>query len=161
MNDLPDPYPELSDRTIEVSYEELRTIAEEDRGKEKDSTVTVTYLVTSTLKLFKLVCIYYLYVYIVYIMYLSTIFMYIWQGTHVKIHKFIYDVWESNFTWHRSKEPIPINEGFVGGGYMSNKKWPLLEVRYIFLTLLTLTSSVHFVFLIQLMSIHLLAMQQV
>ena len=74
MNDLPDPYPELSDRTIEVSYEELRTIAEEDRGKEKDSTVTVTYLVTSTLKLFKLV---YLYVYIVYIMYLSTIFMYI------------------------------------------------------------------------------------
>ena len=74
MNDLPDPYPELSDRTIEVSYEELRTIAEEDRGKEKDSTVTVSYLVTSTLKLFKLV---YLYVYIVYIMYLSTIFMYI------------------------------------------------------------------------------------
>ena len=76
MNDLPDPYPELSDRTIEVSYEELRTIAEEDRGKEKDSTVTVTYLVTSTLKLFKLVLVY-LYVYIVYIMYLSTIFMYI------------------------------------------------------------------------------------
>ena len=76
MNDLPDPYPELSDRTIEVSYEELRTIAEEDRGKEKDSTVTVTYLVTSTLKLFKLVYLY-LYVYIVYIMYLSTIFMYI------------------------------------------------------------------------------------
>ena len=74
MNDLPDPYPELSDRTIEVSYEELRTIAEEDRGKEKDSTVTVTYLVTSTLKLFKLV---YLYVYILYIMYLSTIFMFI------------------------------------------------------------------------------------
>ena len=55
MKDLPDPYPELSDRTIEVSYEELRIIAEEDRGKEKDSTVTVTYLVTSTLKLFKLV----------------------------------------------------------------------------------------------------------
>ena len=74
MNDLPDPYPELSDRTIEVRYEELRTIAEEDRGKEKDSTVTVTYLVTSTLKLFKLV---YLYVYILYIMYLSTIFMFI------------------------------------------------------------------------------------
>ena len=99
MNNLPDPYPELSDRTIEVSYEELRTIAEEDRGKEKDSTVTVTYLVTSTLKLFKLVCIYYLYVYIVYIMYLSTIFMYIWQGTHVKIHKFIYDVWKSNVAY--------------------------------------------------------------
>ena len=43
MNDLPDPYPELSDRTIEVSYEELRSIAEEDRGKEKDS--KFTYLV--------------------------------------------------------------------------------------------------------------------
>ena len=40
MKDLPDPYPELSDRTIEVSYEELRSIAEEDRGKEKDSTST-------------------------------------------------------------------------------------------------------------------------
>ena len=73
MNDLPDPYPELSDRTIEVRYEELRTIAEEDRGKEKDSTVTVTYLVTSTLKLFKLVyllcvhCVYNVFIYNIYI----------------------------------------------------------------------------------------------
>ena len=50
MNDLPDPYPELSDRTIEVSYEELRTMAEEDRGKEKDS--ISTYLVTLALSSF-------------------------------------------------------------------------------------------------------------
>ena len=47
MKDLPDPYPELSDRTIEVSYEELRSIAEEDRGKEKDS--TFPYLVAVAL----------------------------------------------------------------------------------------------------------------
>ena len=67
-------------------------------------------------------------------------------------------MWESNFTWHRSKEPIPVNEGFVGGGYMSNKKWPLNEVRDILSTHLI---PIHFVFSIQLMSLHLLTMQQV
>ena len=30
-------------------------------------------------------------------------------------------------TYYRSKETIPINDPFVGGGYLSNKKWPLNE----------------------------------
>ena len=29
--------------------------------------------------------------------------------------------------WYRSKEPVPITQPFVGGGYLSNKKWPLIE----------------------------------
>ena len=32
-----------------------------------------------------------------------------------------------NLTKHRSSETIPITNSFVGGGYMSNKKWPLNE----------------------------------
>ena len=28
---------------------------------------------------------------------------------------------------YRSSETIPITNSFVGGGYMSNKKWPLNE----------------------------------
>ena len=31
--------------------------------------------------------------------------------------------------WYRSKEPFPLNDPFVGDGYLSNKKWPLIEVR--------------------------------
>ena len=34
---------------------------------------------------------------------------------------------EENTAWYRSKKRIPINNPFVGGGYMSNKKWPLIE----------------------------------
>ena len=34
---------------------------------------------------------------------------------------------EANTSWYRSKDRIPINNPFVGGGYMSNKKWPLIE----------------------------------
>ena len=30
-------------------------------------------------------------------------------------------------TYYRSKETIPIIHPFVGGGYLSNKKWPLNE----------------------------------
>ena len=29
--------------------------------------------------------------------------------------------------WYRSQEPVPVNHPFVGGGYLSNKKWPLIE----------------------------------
>ena len=29
--------------------------------------------------------------------------------------------------WYRSKESVPIKHPFVGGGYLSNKKWPLIE----------------------------------
>ena len=29
--------------------------------------------------------------------------------------------------WYRSKKPIPISHPFVDGGYLSNKKWPLIE----------------------------------
>ena len=34
---------------------------------------------------------------------------------------------KSGIGMYRSKEPIPINHPFVGGGYISNKKWPLNE----------------------------------
>ena len=29
--------------------------------------------------------------------------------------------------WYRSKKPLPLAHPFVGGGYLSNKKWPLNE----------------------------------
>ena len=29
--------------------------------------------------------------------------------------------------WYRSKETVPIQDPFVGGGFLSNKKWPLIE----------------------------------
>ena len=34
---------------------------------------------------------------------------------------------ERGTAWYRSKEPIPIDYPFVGDGYLSNKKWPLIE----------------------------------
>ena len=34
---------------------------------------------------------------------------------------------ELGTAWYRSKEPIPIVHPFVGDGYLSNKKWPLIE----------------------------------
>ena len=34
---------------------------------------------------------------------------------------------ESGKDWYRSKEPVPIYHPFVGGEYLSNKKWPLIE----------------------------------
>ena len=34
---------------------------------------------------------------------------------------------EAGYAWYRSKEPVPIYHSFVGGGYLSNKKWPLNE----------------------------------
>ena len=35
---------------------------------------------------------------------------------------------KSGIGWYKSKDPIPIKHPFVGGGYISNKKWPLIEV---------------------------------
>ena len=29
--------------------------------------------------------------------------------------------------WYRSKESVPTHPHFVGDGYLSNKKWPLIE----------------------------------
>ena len=34
---------------------------------------------------------------------------------------------EAGTAWYRSKETVPIKLPFVGGGYLSNKKWPLTE----------------------------------
>ena len=34
---------------------------------------------------------------------------------------------ERGTAWYRYTEPIPIDHPFVGGGYLSNKKWPLIE----------------------------------
>ena len=46
----------------------------------------------------------------------------------VGLYKFDLD-WarEAGAAWYRSKEPVPIKHPFVGGGYLSNKKWPLNE----------------------------------
>ena len=40
---------------------------------------------------------------------------------------------EAGYAWYRSKEPVPIYHSFVGGGYLSNKKWPLNEGSTIFI----------------------------
>ena len=34
---------------------------------------------------------------------------------------------EAGTAWYRSKETVPIHDPFVGGGFLSNKKWPLIE----------------------------------
>ena len=34
---------------------------------------------------------------------------------------------EAGTAWYRSKGPVPLDHPFVGGGYLSNKKWPLIE----------------------------------
>ena len=34
---------------------------------------------------------------------------------------------EKGTAWYRSKKRIPINFPFVGDGYLSNKRWPLIE----------------------------------
>ena len=34
---------------------------------------------------------------------------------------------EMGTAWYRSKEIVPIFNAFVGGGYLSNKKWTLTE----------------------------------
>ena len=39
---------------------------------------------------------------------------------------------EAGTAWYRSKETVPIIDAFVGGGYLSNKKWPLNEGSTIF-----------------------------
>ena len=41
---------------------------------------------------------------------------------------------EAGTAWYRSKEPVPIDHPFVGGGYLSNKKWPLNEGSTIFIS---------------------------
>ena len=41
---------------------------------------------------------------------------------------------EAGTAWYRSKEPVPIDHPFVGGGYLSNKKWPLNEGNTIFIS---------------------------
>ena len=57
------------------------------------------------------------------------------QGTHAQLGGRLYIKFsstlkwaiESGKDWYRSKEPVPITNPFVGGGYLSNKKWPLIE----------------------------------
>ena len=54
------------------------------------------------------------------------------QGTHAQMADTVYEEelkWarEAGTAWYRSKEPIPLAHPFVGGGYLSNKKWPLNE----------------------------------
>ena len=34
---------------------------------------------------------------------------------------------EAGTAWYRSKESVPIIHPFLGDGYLSNKKWPLIE----------------------------------
>ena len=40
---------------------------------------------------------------------------------------------EKGVDWYRSKEQVPINFPFVGDGYLSNKKWPLIEGNTFFI----------------------------
>ena len=54
------------------------------------------------------------------------------QGTHAQITNLKHEEeleWakEAGTAWYRSKEPLPIDHPFVGDGYLSNKKWPLIE----------------------------------
>ena len=35
---------------------------------------------------------------------------------------------QAGTAWYRSKDRVPIKSPFLGGGYMSSKKWPLIEV---------------------------------
>ena len=35
---------------------------------------------------------------------------------------------EKGTAWYRSKKPVPVSYYFVGDGYLSNKKWHLMEV---------------------------------
>ena len=54
------------------------------------------------------------------------------QGTHAKMASLLFEFvlkWPKEFgtAWYKSKEPVPIVHPFVGDGYLSNKKWPLIE----------------------------------
>ena len=54
------------------------------------------------------------------------------QGTHALLTGYLIEdflEWAkaAGTAWYRSQEPVPINHPFVGGGYLSNKKWPLIE----------------------------------
>ena len=58
------------------------------------------------------------------------------KGTHAQLISYLmpYELelgkkHNSGRGWYRSKERAPINHPFVGGGYLSNKKWPLTEVK--------------------------------
>ena len=65
---------------------------------------------------------------------------------------------EAGAAWYRSKEPVPIKHPFVGGGYLSNKKWPLNEgSRVTSYTIILDKDHKHF----QILSEHLIRSQQV
>ena len=54
------------------------------------------------------------------------------QGTHVFLTGGVFSNYqkmakEAGTAWYRSKETVPIHDPFVGGGFLSNKKWPLIE----------------------------------
>ena len=49
-----------------------------------------------------------------------------YQGTHALLMSALYER-QMNLNWHRSKDTMPGKPAYVGGGYMSNKKWPLIE----------------------------------
>ena len=56
----------------------------------------------------------------------------IWQGTHAQMVGLLYAfelemAEEAGTAWYRSKETVPVFDAFVGGGFLSNKKWPLNE----------------------------------
>ena len=54
------------------------------------------------------------------------------QGTHVFMTGGVFSGYQemakaAGKAWYRSKETVPIQDPFVGGGFLSNKKWPLIE----------------------------------
>ena len=68
------------------------------------------------------------------------------QGTHALLTGYViedYREWAkaAGTAWYRSEKPVPITHPFVGGGYLSNKKWPLIEecaYKYVIITVGTL-----------------------
>ena len=50
------------------------------------------------------------------------------QGTHAQLIPYLYERDLKYKNWYRSKETVPVGSAFVGGGFLSNKKWPLIEV---------------------------------
>ena len=50
------------------------------------------------------------------------------QGTHAQLTAILYER-ELRYNWYRSRDTMPGKPAYVGGGYMSNKKWPLIEER--------------------------------
>ena len=57
--------------------------------------------------------------------------MYCHQGTHTLLAGALYQeqAWalSKNTSWYRSRDQVPVDHIFLGGGPLSSKQWPLNE----------------------------------